>query len=405
MPTLVVNGMERSYDGDPEMPLLWYLRDELGMTGTKFGCGIAPCGACTVHLDGTAVRSCQAHVGDVDGQTVITIEGLSPDGNHPVQKAWRELNVAQCGYCQTGQIMQAASLLKDTPKPTRRADRRRHERQHLPLRHLSAHPRRHQARPRKGGRTMTNHHTNSRTSPPLGPPRSRRGILRALGPPARARPGAGEEIWRRRHAGRREGRPELFLSIADDGTVNLLPPRRDGPGHPHQLGHGGRRRARSRLGRKSAPQAPGDEARYGNQDTDGSRSMRHLQPLRRIAAAARQMLEQAAARAGACRSPRSRRRTTASSMPASGRRSISARWPRARRRGRCRRATTLVLKGPCASSATSARTSAGSIDNLDITTGKAVFGIDARVDGMAMRWSRGRRSSAARSRASMPPRR
>ena len=99
-----------------------------------------------MHVDGAAVRSCQVQVGDIDGQAVITIEGLSPDGKHPVQKAWRELNVAQCGYCQTGQIMQAASLLKDTPKPTRPADPRRHERQHLPLRHLSAHPRRHQAR-------------------------------------------------------------------------------------------------------------------------------------------------------------------------------------------------------------------------------------------------------------------
>ncbi|TNC16396.1 (2Fe-2S)-binding protein [Methylobacterium terricola] len=115
---LNVNGEERRFDGDPEMPLLWYLRDELGLTGTKFGCGVAACGACTIHVGGTAVRACQTAVSAADGQPIVTIEGLSPDGNHPVQAAWRELNVAQCGYCQTGQIMQAAALLKETPKPT-----------------------------------------------------------------------------------------------------------------------------------------------------------------------------------------------------------------------------------------------------------------------------------------------
>lgn len=118
MITLTVNGKETHFDGDPDMPLLWFLRDVQGLTGTKFGCGAALCGACTVHLEGTAVRSCQTSLGDASGKSVTTIEGLSPDGNHPVQIAWRELNVAQCGYCQCGQMMQAASLLKDTPKPT-----------------------------------------------------------------------------------------------------------------------------------------------------------------------------------------------------------------------------------------------------------------------------------------------
>ena len=118
MTTLIVNGTERRYDGDPDMPLLWFLRDELGLTGTKFGCGVAACGACTIHLDGTAVRACQTPVSAAEGLTVMTIEGLSPDGNHPVQAAWRDLNVSQCGYCQTGQIMQAASLLQETPAPT-----------------------------------------------------------------------------------------------------------------------------------------------------------------------------------------------------------------------------------------------------------------------------------------------
>jgi isoquinoline 1-oxidoreductase alpha subunit len=118
MVTLVVNGAERRFDGDPEMPLLWYLRDVAGLTGTKFGCGMALCGACTIHLDGTAVRACQTSVADAEGKTVTTLEGLSPDGSHPVQVAWRELNVAQCGYCQGGQIMQAASLLKEQPNPS-----------------------------------------------------------------------------------------------------------------------------------------------------------------------------------------------------------------------------------------------------------------------------------------------
>jgi isoquinoline 1-oxidoreductase alpha subunit len=118
MTTLTINGTERRFEGDPDMPLLWFLRDELGLTGTKFGCGQALCGACTVHVDGNAVRACQTPVSAIDGAKVTTIEGLAADGNHPVQIAWRTLNVSQCGYCQTGQIMQAASLLKDIPDPS-----------------------------------------------------------------------------------------------------------------------------------------------------------------------------------------------------------------------------------------------------------------------------------------------
>ena len=113
-----VNQQDRSYDGDPDMPLMWYLRDELALTGTKFGCGAGLCGACTVHLDGKAVRSCVVSMKDVAGHAVTTIEGLSPDGNHPVQKAWRAENVPQCGYCQPGQIMSAAALLTAKPNPT-----------------------------------------------------------------------------------------------------------------------------------------------------------------------------------------------------------------------------------------------------------------------------------------------
>jgi isoquinoline 1-oxidoreductase subunit alpha len=100
------------------MPLMWYLRDELGLTGTKFGCGVALCGACTVHLNGEAIRSCSIAMSDVAGKKVVTIEGLDPKGEHPVQVAWRNLSVPQCGYCQAGQIMQAAALLAKTPAPT-----------------------------------------------------------------------------------------------------------------------------------------------------------------------------------------------------------------------------------------------------------------------------------------------
>jgi len=115
---LKVNGRDRSFDGDPDMPLLWYLRDELDMTGTKFGCGAGLCGACTVHRNGEAIRSCSTPMRDLAGKAVTTIEGLSPDGTHPLQKAWMQANVPQCGYCQTGQIMQAAALLKKNHKPT-----------------------------------------------------------------------------------------------------------------------------------------------------------------------------------------------------------------------------------------------------------------------------------------------
>jgi len=118
MITVRVNGTERSYEGDPRMPLLWFLRDELGLTGTKYGCGMALCGACTVHVEGEATRACMETMADVAGKSVVTIEGLAADGDHPVQKAWLDHQVSQCGYCQGGQIMQAAALLKHTPAPT-----------------------------------------------------------------------------------------------------------------------------------------------------------------------------------------------------------------------------------------------------------------------------------------------
>lgn len=115
---LTVNGKTRQFEGDPEMPLLWFLRDELQLTGTKFGCGMGLCGACTVHVNGEAVRSCLTAMSAAAGKKVTTIEGLAPKGDHPLQKAWETCNVPQCGYCQSGQIMQAAALLKSKPKPS-----------------------------------------------------------------------------------------------------------------------------------------------------------------------------------------------------------------------------------------------------------------------------------------------
>ena len=115
---LKINGITRQFQGDPEMPLLWYLRDVLRLTGTKFGCGIGLCGSCTVNVDGAATRSCILPVKAVAHKEILTIEGLSADGENPVQRAWMEANVPECGYCQSGQIMQAVALLKETPRPT-----------------------------------------------------------------------------------------------------------------------------------------------------------------------------------------------------------------------------------------------------------------------------------------------
>jgi aerobic-type carbon monoxide dehydrogenase small subunit (CoxS/CutS family) len=115
---ILVNGTMRQLEVAPDTPLLWVLRDHLQLTGTKYGCGIAQCGACTVHLNGIAVRSCQLPVSAIGDQAVITIEGLSENGDHPVQRAWLELDVPQCGYCQAGQIMSAAALLNSAPQPT-----------------------------------------------------------------------------------------------------------------------------------------------------------------------------------------------------------------------------------------------------------------------------------------------
>jgi isoquinoline 1-oxidoreductase subunit alpha len=118
MISLTINKKKHQVDVNPDMPLLWVLRDVIGLSGTKYGCGVAQCGACTVHLNGEAVRSCVTKVSRADGKQITTIEGLSENNNHPLQKAWQEIDVPQCGYCQSGQIMSAAVLLKENPNPT-----------------------------------------------------------------------------------------------------------------------------------------------------------------------------------------------------------------------------------------------------------------------------------------------
>jgi isoquinoline 1-oxidoreductase alpha subunit len=118
MVTVTINGTQHQLDIEPDTPLLWALRDVVGLTGTKYGCGIAQCGACTVHINGQPTRSCSVPIASVDGASIITIEGLSPDGKHPVQQAWIAEDVPQCGYCQSGQIMAVAAFLKDHPSPT-----------------------------------------------------------------------------------------------------------------------------------------------------------------------------------------------------------------------------------------------------------------------------------------------
>ena len=149
MVALKVNGTAHNLDLEPEMPLLWALRNEIGLTGTKYGCGIAQCGACTVLMDGMAVRSCQVALSRVQGKEITTIEGLSADGSrNKVQAAWIAEDVPQCGYCQSGQIMSAMALLNRTPNPAMPTSTR-HGRQYLPLRHLCPHPPRHPARGRR----------------------------------------------------------------------------------------------------------------------------------------------------------------------------------------------------------------------------------------------------------------
>ena len=300
MTTVQINGQARSVSASEDTPLLWVLRDELGMTGTKFGCGMALCGACTVHVDGEAMRSCVTPVGG----------GRRPCGHHHraacehdrvgrvVQQAWVELNVAQCGYCQTGQIMTAVALLQAHTQAERRAQiDARHERQHLPLRHLPAHPRRHPVvgAPPGGRKSM------SAVATPIG----RRGFLQlaaggltlAVGLDSRGQAEGPRKYGADAMPGGTVDDPLVFVAIAVDGTVTIV-------AHRAEMGTGVRTslpmivadEMEARWDRVRIVQAGAEEARYGNQNVDGSRSVRHfLVPMRHVGAAARQMLEAAAA--------------------------------------------------------------------------------------------------------------
>src|SRR6266852_4836675 len=256
---LKINGQEQKWDGDPSLPLLWFLRDEVGLTGTKFGCGQALCGACTVLVDKDAVRACITSVSDVVGREVTTIEGLHPTGDHPVQKAWRQVNVPQCGYCQTGQIMQAAALLSENPKKFRGFERHIIKVENV----------------------------------------SRRSILKGLGiaggfvlaAPVMSRPAFAYETGAGKMPHGTVGDPRVFVAIAPDGIVTIV-------AHRAEMGTGVRtslplivaEEMEADWSRVRVRQAPGDEVKFGNQDTDGSRSTRHyLIPMRQIGASARSM--------------------------------------------------------------------------------------------------------------------
>ena len=300
-----INGQEQNWDGDPDLPLLWFLRDEVGLTGTKFGCGQALCGSCTVIVDKQAVRACITSVSDVVGREVTTIEGLHPTGDHAVQKAWRQLNVPQCGFCQTGQIMQAAALLMENPKPSHDQIREAMSGQHLPVRLLPAHRKRRPSRI-DGGMIM-----NILTNPKKlrGFERyvkvdnvSRRSILKGLGlaggfvlaAPVMSRPGfAAYQTGADKMPHGTVVDPRVFVAIAPDGIVTIV-------AHRAEMGTGVRtslplivaEELEADWKRVRVQQAHGDEVKFGNQDTDGSRSTRHyLIPMRQIGASARTMLE------------------------------------------------------------------------------------------------------------------
>ena len=243
---LTVDGKAIDIDADPAMPLLWALRDLAGKTGPKFGCGIAACGACTVLLDGAPVRSCSLPVGEVSGE-IVTIEGLATDGKlHPVQQAWLDEQVAQCGYCQAGQIMSAVALLDEVANPTDAGHRQCDERQSLPLRHLPAHSRGDQARRVRKSQDGSLSHgepwKNRAAHLPVrcGRNRRRRGLRLLLLPQAVSQP-AGKAAGRGRGDVQSVRQDRVGQHHHRDRST-----RRDGTGRFDDAGRFGGRRAGSR---------------------------------------------------------------------------------------------------------------------------------------------------------------
>ena len=356
MPTLVVNGTERSYDGDPDMPLLWYLRDELGLTGTKFGCGIGP----VRRLHRAPRRRGRALLPDADvgrrrQARSPPSKGCRRTATHPVQVAWRELNVPQCGYCQAGQIMQAAALLKDTPKPDRR--RRSTTAMGGNICRCGTYPRIRAAIKQAATREPGHDDTTASCSRTSAAAAFLGGVAAGVARPRRsALPGAAgaqeTEVRRRRHAATAGATTRsVFVAIAPDGTVTVTCHRSEmGQGVRTSVADGGRRRARGRLVARSASCRRRATKRATATRTPTARaSLRHFfMPLRRAGAAARADARTRPRRAsGACRSPRSRRPNHAVVHAASeAARSATARSPPPRRSCRCPARETAEAEGP-----------------------------------------------------------
>ncbi len=377
MVKLKVNGMDRSFDGDPDMPLLWYVRDILGLTGTKFGCGIALCGACTVHKNGEAIRSCVTPMSAAAGSDIRTIEDLGANGLHPLQEAWMQVNVPQCGYCQSGQIMQAVSLLKSNPIP-------RIRKLTTPWRATSAavEPTSEFVR-RSSWRRGRSHESNRECEPSEIPQRSLWGgsaYPRGSVHPADARcmdtPTGGQT-----DADRATFHPNLFVGIQQDGTVYIV-------AHRSEMGTTIRTSLPLVLAdeldadwkRVKIDQAIGDK-RYGDQNTDGSQSIRRFyDTMRECGAAARWMLIQAAAQQWNV--PASECSTELHTVvhKATGRRAGYGELASEAARITVPKKEQLQLKEP--SEWRYIGKGMTSVDLEKLCTGKAMYGMDARIDGM-----------------------